>query len=323
MRRREFIAGLGSAAAWAVVARAQRSKIPVIGYLNVGSLDLTRDLVAAVHHGLSSAGYVEGRNLAIEYRWAEYRSDRLSVLADDLVRRQVAVIFAVPHSAAVAAKAATKSIPIVFAVGSDPVENGLVASLNRPSGNLTGISILNVAVTAKRLELLREVVPTASSFALLANPTDRVDDEKEAQVAARALGVRLLVLNASDQSHFEAAFTSVVQERAGGLVVGTHPLFANHSDHLVALAARHAVPTVYTFREAASAGGLMSYGTDHLDAYRQAGVYLGRILNGEKPADLPVQFVTRIELVINMKTAKALGLMFPTGLLVRADEVIE
>jgi putative ABC transport system substrate-binding protein len=323
MRRREFIAGLGGATlGWPLTARAQQPAVPVIGYLNPGSLDTTRGLVAAVHHGLSGVGYVEDRNLAVEYRWAEYRSDRLTALADDLVRRQVAVIFAVAFAAS-AAKAATKSIPIVFLSGGDPVATGLVASLNRPGGNLTGISILNTGVAAKRLELLHELVPMASSLAFLSDPTNPQGIEREVvQVAARSLGVRLLTLNASDQSEFEAAFATLVHERAGGLVLGSDPLFGNHSDQLAALAGRFAVPTIYQYREATAAGGLMSYGTDHLDAYRQAGVYIGRILKGDKPADLPVQLVKNIELVINMKTAKTLGLTVPRALLVRADELI-
>jgi putative tryptophan/tyrosine transport system substrate-binding protein len=324
MRRREFIAGLGCTAAWPLVAQAKRSAVPVIGFLNPGSLDTTRELVAAVHRGLSSTGYVEGRNLAVEYRWAEYRSDRLTVLAHDLVRGQVAVIFAVAFAAGVA-KAATKSIPIVFISGNDPVATGLVASLNRPGGNLTGISILNTAVAAKRLELLHELVPTASLLTFVANPTSPTgpeDETRQLQVAARTLGVRLLILNASDPSEFEAAFAALVHERAGGLVVGSSPLFGYNTGQLIALAARYAVPAVYAYREDTAAGGLMSYGTDHLDAYRQAGVYIGRILKGDKPADLPVQLVKKIELVINMKTAKTLGLTVPRALLVRADELI-
>ena len=325
MQRREFIAGLDGAAAWPLAARAQRPAVPVIGFLNPGSLDTTRELVAAVHRGLSSTGYVEGRNLAVEYRWAEYRSDRLTVFADDLIRRQVAVIFAVASAARVA-KAATKSIPIVFVSGNDPVAIGLVASLNRPGGNLTGISILNTAVAAKRLELLHQLVPSASLLAVVANTTRATGPEsetRELQVAARALGVRLLILNASDPSEFEAAFVALVHERAGGLVVGSDPLFGYNTDQLIALAARYAVPAVYADREDAAAGGLMSYGTDHLDAYRQAGIYIGRILKGDRSADLPVQLVTKIELVINLKTARSLGLTFPLTLLGRADAVIE
>jgi putative tryptophan/tyrosine transport system substrate-binding protein len=325
IKLREFIAGLGGAVAWPLAARAQRPAVPVIGFLNPGLLHTTRELVAAVHRGLSSTGYVEGRNLAVEYRWAEYRSDRLTVLADDLVRRQVAVIFAVASAAGVA-KAATKSIPIVFVSGNDPVATGLVASLNRPGGNLTGISILNTAVAAKRLELLHELVPTASLLAFVADstsPTGPETETRELQAAARTLGVRLLILNASDPSEFEAAFAALVHERAGGLVVGSNPLFGYNTGQLIALAARYAVPTVYAYRENTAAGGLTSYGTDHLDAYRQAGDYIDRILKGDKPSDLPVQLVTKIELVINMKTAKSLGLTFPLTLLGRADAAIE
>jgi putative tryptophan/tyrosine transport system substrate-binding protein len=327
VRRREFIAGLGSTAAWPVVARAQQqAAMPVIGYLDPGSLETRRETLAAVHRGLSETGYAEGRNLAIEYRWGDYRLERLPALANDLVRRQVAVIVVTSTPAALAAKAATKSIPIVFEMGSDPVETGLVASLNRPGGNLTGISSLTAAVTAKRLELLHELMPAATLFACLVDPTDAVVAEAETrdlQAAARILGVRLLILKASDQSEFEAAFATLVRERAGGLLEGGGALFLNHPDQLVALAARHALPTMYWTRRATAAGGLISYGTDLPDAYRQTGVYTGRILNGEKPANLPVQQVTKMQLVINLTTAKALGLTIPETLLATADEVIQ
>jgi putative tryptophan/tyrosine transport system substrate-binding protein len=326
MRRREFIAGIGSAAAWPLVAGAQQSALPVVGFLDATSLETHREFVAGVHRGLSETGYVESRNLGVEYRWAEYRMDRLRALADDLVRRQVAVIVAPQTPAALAAKAATNSIPIVFQIGTDPVELGLVASLNRPGGNLTGLSIFSIALTTKRLELMREVVPVATSIAFLVNPTEGVlaeTETRELQVAARTLGVHLLILNAKDPSEFEAAFATLVRERAGGLVVSGGTLFINTYDPLVALAARHRVPTMYPDRRHAAAGGLMSYGTDRSDAYRRVGVYTGRILNGEKPADLPVQRSTKIELVINLKTAKALGLTIPETLLATADEVIQ
>jgi putative tryptophan/tyrosine transport system substrate-binding protein len=331
MRRREFIAGIAGAAAWSVVARAQRPAIPVIGYLSFGRLDTTAENivainVAAVHRGLSETGFIEGRNLAVEYRWAEDRLDRLPALAADLVRRRVAVIVAMSIPAARAAKTATESIPIVFAIGADPVEAGLVSSLNRPGGNLTGITYLSTTVAAKRLQLLHELVPAATTLAFLVNPADPAIAEtetKQMEVAARLLGVRLLILKASDQSQFEAAFATLVVERAGGLVVGSHALFLSHFDQLVALAVRRRVPATYPWREAATVGGLTSIGTDRPDAWRRVGVYSGRILKGEKPADLPVQQVTKIEHVINLKTAKALGLTIPETLLATADEVIQ
>lgn len=261
--------------------------------------------------------------MAVEYRWAEYRSDRLPGLVDDLVRRQVSAIFAVPGYAAAAAKAATKSLPIVFIAGGDPVALGLVASLNRPGGNVTGISIRNIDVAAKRLELLRELLPGASSFAFLNKPNEQIAEELEIQGAAHILGVRLAIVTANDQSEFEAAFATLARQQARGLVVGSDPLFGNNTRQLISLAARYAVPVVYAYHEDTAAGGLMSYGTDHLDAYRRAGAYLGRILRGDKPAELPVQLVTKIELGINMKTARALGLTIPLTLLGRADKVIE
>jgi putative tryptophan/tyrosine transport system substrate-binding protein len=286
MKRRQFIAGLVSAAAWPLAARAQQPAMPVIGYLDGGSLDTTRENVEAFHRGLSETGYVEGRNLAVEYRWAEDRLERLPGLAADLVRRQVAVIVARTTPAALAAKAATKSIPIVFTMGSDPIETGLVASLNRPGGNITGISNLDDAVVAKRLELLHELMPAARSIAYLVNPTNAVFAEtetRELQTAARILGVRLLILKTSDPSEFEAAFATLVLERAGGVVVGGDTLFTNHSGQLVALSARHAVPAIYNTRQATAAGALMSYGTGFPYAVRQVGVYTGRILKGERP----------------------------------------
>jgi putative tryptophan/tyrosine transport system substrate-binding protein len=264
MRRREFICGIGSAAAssplWALAARAQQPAPPVIGFLDLGSLETRREFVAGVYRGLSEAGYVEGRNLGVEYRWAEYRVDRLRALADDLVRRQVAVIVTGQMPAAFAAKAATKSIPIVFLIGIDPVENGLIASLNRPGGNLTGISNLTIELTTKRLELIHQLVPAATSIAFLVNPTAPVTTEpetRELQVAARTLGVRLLMLNAGDPSEFEGAFATLVGERAGGLLVSGDTLFLNNPDPLVALAARHRVPVMYPDRKHTAAGGLI------------------------------------------------------------------
>jgi putative tryptophan/tyrosine transport system substrate-binding protein len=327
MRRREFIAVLGSAAAaWPLAARAQRPTVPVIGYLSANPQDTPHDAVSAFHLGLFEAGYVEGRNLVVEYRWAENHLERLPGMADDLVRRQVAVIIA-PHTAsAVAAKAATKSIPIVFGVGVDPVETGLVASLNRPGGNLTGISSLLVSTATKRLELLHELMPAAASIAFLVNPTDAVfadTQTRETQIAARALGVNLLILYASDPSEFEPAFASLALKQAGGLVISGGALFSNYSDRLVSLATHHRVPTMYSYREVTTGGGLMSYGTDLPFTWHLIGVYAGRILKGEKPADLPVQQVTKLQLVINLKTAKALGLTIPETLLATADEVIQ
>jgi len=328
MRRRDFIAGVGGAAAASLplAARAQQA-IPRIGYLDLGSLETRRETVAAIHRGLSETGYFEGRNLAVEYRWAaEDRLDRLPGLADDLVRRQVAVIVAMPTPAALAAKAATQNIPIVFATAVNPVEAGLIATFNRPGGNLTGMTGLIVTVSAKRLELLHELVPATTLIAYLVNPINAVFAEpetRELQAAARTLRVHLLILNASDPSEFEAAFATVARERAGGLVVSGEAFFTNHSEQLASLAARHWVPAIYARREGAAAGGLMSYGTDFPEMNRQVGVYTGRILKGEKPADLPVQQVTKMQLVINLKTAKALGLTFPLPLLGRADEVIE
>jgi putative tryptophan/tyrosine transport system substrate-binding protein len=327
MRRREFIAGIGGAAAWPLVGRAQQTTVPVIGWLSSATRDQARaDLVAAVHRGLSDAGYIEGRNLAVEYRFADHHLERLPAMADDLVRRNVAVIFAAPTAPALAAKAATRSIPIVFSAGSDPIEAGLVASLNRPGGNLTGVSFLLNATAQKRVELLHELMPATGLIGYLVNPADSVAADAEArefQAAARTLGVRLLIVNATVESEFEASFATLVRERVGALLVGNQPLLFQYSDRLVALATRHQLPAIYAWREATRAGGLMSYDTDLIGILRIAGTYIGRILKGEKPGDLPVQQVTKLELVINMKAAKALGLSIPLPLLGRADEVIE
>ena len=327
IRRREFIAGLGGAAAWPVVTRAQQQGMPVIGWLDSQSLEAARESVAAFQQGLAETGYAEGRNLAIEYRWAEDHNDRLGALATDLVGRQVAVIAAPGATqSALAAKAATQTIPIVFELGADPVEIGLVASLNRPGGNLTGVSELNVDMVAKRLELLHELVPAATTIAFLGNPTNPVVAEaqtKALQVAARTLGLRLLILSAGDPSQFEGVFATLVRERAGGIVLTGDSLFTGHHEQIVALAARYAVPAVYQWPQFTAAGGLMSYGASRIDAFRQVGVYTGRILKGEKPSDLPVQQATRINLSINLKTAKALNLSVPISILLRADEVIE
>jgi putative ABC transport system substrate-binding protein len=327
IRRRDFLAGFaGAAAACPLAARAQQPKLPVIGFLSSESLETYRDYFDAFHHGLNESGFVEGRNVAIEYRWADGRNDRLPALAADLVRRQVSVIAANNTPATLAAKAATQSIPIVFLVGSNPVLIGLAASLNRPGGNLTGVSILNTEIIEKRLELMHELVPAAATIAFLVNPTNPVFAEAELKTlraAARVLGVNLLVLNASTSTEMEAAFATLVQERAGGLVVSGDTIFIALRGELLALAARHRVPTIYVYRELSSIGGLMSYGPSLPGGYRQTGAYVARILKGEKAAELPVEQVTRIELVINLKTAKALGLDVPPALLIRADEVIE
>ena len=327
MRRREFITLLGSAAAWPLAARAQQSAMPVIGFLGAELPDRWASRTRALHQGLGETGYVEGRNVAIEYRWAAGQNDRLPALAADLVRSRAKVIVT-PGStpATLAAKAATKTVPIVFYVGGDPVELGLVASLNRPGGNLTGVTTLTSEVGPKRLQLLYELVPTATIVALLVNPTNPDLAEpatKDLQAAARTLGVQLHVLHASVERDFDAVFSSLVQQRVSALVIVNDALFSTRVEQLAVLAIRHAVPAVYQFREFVAAGGLMSYGTGFIDAFRQVGVYTGRILGGEKPADLPVQQTTKAELIINLKTAKALGLTVPTALLVRADEVIE
>jgi putative ABC transport system substrate-binding protein len=326
MKRRAFITLVGgAAAAWPLAARGQQAAMPVIGFLGVASPDLWASRVRAFHQGLSETGTVEGRNVAIEYRWAEGRNDRFPELAADLVRRQVTVIALGGVPAALAAKSATTTIPIVFQMGADPVEAGLVASLNRPGGNITGITSLNVEIGPKRLELLHELVPTATVVALLVNPSNPVAETqaRNHQAAARTLGLELHVLHASTEGDFDNVFATLAQLQARGLVIGNEGLFNARSERLAALALRHAVPTVFQFPEFAAAGGLMSYGSSGTDGFRLAGVYTGRVLKGERPADLPVQQSTKVELIINLKTAKALGLTVPLSLLGRADEVIE
>jgi putative tryptophan/tyrosine transport system substrate-binding protein len=327
VRRRQFITLLGgAAAAWPLAARAQQPAMPVIGFLNVASADGYRPMVAAFRQGLQEIGYVEGRTVAIEYRWAEGRSDRLPAMVADLVQRQVTVIAATTTPAAFAAKAATTTIPIVFEVGGDPVQLGLVANLNRPGGNVTGVTQLSSVVAPKRLELLHELVPTATVMALLVNPTDPAPAEsvsRASQAAAHTLGLQLHILHASTERDFDTVFATLLQLRAGGLVIGTDGFFNIQSEQVAALAVRHAVPTVHSNRRFVAAGGLASYGGSITDSYRLAGVYTGRILKGEKPADLPVQQGTKIELYINLKTAKALGITVPLPLSGRADELIE
>jgi putative ABC transport system substrate-binding protein len=326
MKRRQFITLLGGSAVWPVAVRAQ--SMPVIGYLGSESPAVWAGRLRAFHQGLGEIGYVEGRNVTIEYRWADSQNDRLPALAADLVRRQPTVIFASPGIAALAAKAATTKVPIVFTSGIDPVDYGLVASLNRPGGNLTGASNLSLELAPKRLELLHELVPMATTIAYLINPTDLVDNRspdptETLQVAARSLGLQLVVLQASSDRDFDAAFAGLLQLQAGALLFGNSPLLTSRSEQLAALTVRHAVPAIFPNRQFAAAGGLASYATSIEDAHRLAGIYTGRVLNGEKPADLPIVQSTKIELVINLKTAKALGLTVPLALLTRADEVIE
>jgi putative ABC transport system substrate-binding protein len=327
VKRREFITLVGgAAAAWPLAASAQQPAVPVIGFLNPTSPETRRELIAAFYQGLAESGYVVGRNVAIEYRWAKGQNDRLPAMAADLVQQRVAVIVLDGTATALAAKAATQTIPIVFIVGADPVELGLVASLGRPGGNMTGVVALSLGTAAKRLQLLHELVPAVADIAFLRNPTNpyyAALETTELQAAAGVLGLRLLLLNASNPGEIEVAFANLVAQRAGAFLLCTDPFFMAARDQLVALASRHAVPAIYPFREDAVAGGLISYGTSLPDAFHLVGGYTGRILNGNKPADLPVQQVTKMEMVINLKTAKALGLTIPDKLLALADEVIE
>jgi putative ABC transport system substrate-binding protein len=331
MRRREFIPLFGSAVIapailWPFTTRAQQSAVPVVGFLNSGSPELFTARVAAFRQGLNDAGFVEGRNVAIEYRWAQGQYDRLPALASDLVHRQVAVIAATGGiPSALAAKAATSTIPIVFVAGADPIKFGVVTSLSRPDGNLTGLTAFTSELVPKRLELLHEVVQKAATIALLVNPTNAVTEvvQRDVQEAARSLGLQLNVVHASAEPDLAKVFTTLDRLRAGALVIGTDTFFDGQSERLAALSVQHSMPTIYQTREFAAAGGLMSYGGSLTDAYRKAGVYIGRVLKGEKPADLPVMQATKVDLIINLKTAKALGIAIPASLLATADEVIE
>jgi putative ABC transport system substrate-binding protein len=324
MRRREFIAGLGSAAAWPVVAQAQQPPLPVIGYLGAGSANRGLPAIPNLLKGLGEAGFIEGRNVAIEYRYADAISGRLPELAADLVRRRVDLILANTNAATLAAKAATSTIPIVFAIGGDPVALGLVASLSRPGGNLTGASFLNAETTVKLVEMLHELVPDTAIAVLLhpASPT-RETQTRALQQAARSIGVKLDFLTATDEHDIDAVFAALVERRARALIILGDALFATYSKLLAALTLRHGIAAIYPTRVFPDAGGLMSYGGSITDAVRIAGLYAGRILKGEKPGDLPVQQVTKLDLVINLNTAKALGLTIPETLLATADEVIQ
>ena len=327
MKRREFITLLGGAAvAWPLAARGQQSGMPVIGLLNSRAPGDAPQLLAATLQGLKDTGFVEGQNVAIEYRFAENQNERLPALATELVRRQVTVIAALGTPATLAAKAATTTIPVVFAIGFDPVQAGLVASLSRPGGNMTGVTILGVHLAPKRLELLHEVIPTARVIALLVNPANPALAETSSSLvlsAAHTLGLELHVLRASTESDFDGVFAKLMELRAGGLVIGADPFFTARQEQLAALAVRHAVPAVYQNREFVAAGGLMSYGASITDAFHLVGVYAARVLKGYKPANLPVQQVTKVEFYINLKSAKALGITVPLPISGRADEVIE
>ena len=325
MKRRAFMSLAGGAVAWPLAARAQQPALPVVGLLAPSGIERLRQQIAAFHQVLRESGYVERENVAIEYRYAEGQSGRLPALASDLVRRQVTVLVAGSTAGALAAKQATSTIPIVFLVGDDPVDTGLVTSLNRPGGNMTGVYLFTAGLEAKRLGLLHEMVPKAPIIAVLINPnfSGAKTQVRDVQEAAPRLGVQLIVVRANADDDIDAAFSTLVQQRAGALLVCASPFFNVRREQLLGLAARHAVPAIYEWRDFAALGGLMSYGTSLTDSYRQAGVYVGRILKGTKPADLPVVQSTRFEFVINLKTAKTLGLAVPPTLLARTDEVIE
>ena len=327
LRRRQFLMLLsgGAAVAWPLAAGAQQPKIPVIGFLRPTPAAGFEYILNAFRQGLNEAGFVEGKNVAIEYRWADNQPDRLPGLAADLVRRQLAAIVGAGTGAPHAAKAATATTPIIFVMGADPVRTGLVASLNRPGGNITGVVFIVAALAAKLLGLLHELVPTASVVAVLRDPNflEFEAESRDLEEAGRAFGRQILMVNAAHEREFNAAFATVVQAGAGGLLIGASPFFFSQRRQLVALAGRHALPTVYNQREYAEVGGLISYGPSQTDAYRRAGVYVGRILKGEKAGDLPVEMGTKFELVINLATAKAFGFEIPPLLLARADEVIE
>jgi putative ABC transport system substrate-binding protein len=327
MKRREFITLLGgAAAAWPFSARAQQPAMPVVGFLNGASPIEWAVFVDAFKKGLDDEGYSDGKNVAIEYRWAEGRYDRLPGLAAELVGRRVSVLIATGGDvAAQAAKSATNTTPIVFTIGGDPVKLGLVASLNRPGGNMTGVSVLTTSLGSKRLEVLSEVVPKAELIAMLVNPNNRNygGQIRDTQEAARALGRQILLLEASREDDFERAFATLVQKHAGALLVSADAFFNSRRDQIVALAARHAIPTIYEFRQFVTVGGFISYGTSLTEGYRQVGIYVGKILKGASPAELPVQQSVKVELSVNLKTAKALGITVPMSLLGRADEIIE
>ena len=331
MQRRQFIALLGgAAAAWPLAARAQQAdKMPVVGFINAAAAQNYKRQVAAFLHGLQEAGYIDGQNVIIEYRWADEQIDRLPALAADLVQRRVSVIAATTTAAALAAKAATTVIPIIFEMGADPIKIGLVSSLSRPGGNITGVTQSNVEMAPKRLQLLHELLPNARIIALLVNAALSVYDSdygantREVSEAARGFGLELHVLPVNRESEIESAFAQAVQTHSEGLIIGSGSFFASHTKKLALLAAQYALPTIYQFREFAAAGGLMSYGSHIEEAYRLAGIYTGRVLKGDKPADLPVQQATKVELIVNLKAAKALGVNVPNTLIGRADEVIE
>jgi putative tryptophan/tyrosine transport system substrate-binding protein len=327
MRRRDFIKLIGgAAAAWPLAARTQQPGLPVVGFLDSKSPDDSAHMVAAFRRGLNESTFIEGQNVTIEFRWAQNQYDQLPVLAADLVRRRVDVIAATGGPAALAAKAASATIPIVFRLAADPIAAGLVPSLSRPGGNVTGVTSLNLEVGSKRLEFLHELVPTATIMAALVNPTNPTNAEilsRDLQATARLLGLQLHLLHASSDADIDAVFATLTELRAAGLVIGTDALFTSRDEKLAALGLRYRIPTIYQWREFVAGGGLMSYGGSFADSYRLAGVYTGRILKGEKPADLPVQQATKLELFINLKTAKALGITVPPTLLALADEVIE